>query len=62
MDHEDLEVCLRTLNVLNLQYFVCKQCGTVYASPDEPPKCDDCSGLSLREITHELYSDTYFTQ
>ena len=48
--------------MLSLRYFVCEQCGTVYASPDEPPQCDDCGGLSLREITHKFHSDTYFTQ
>ncbi len=60
MNPRYFEVCSRRLSVLSLRYFVCEQCETVYASPDEPPNCNNCGGQSLREITHDLHSDAYF--
>jgi hypothetical protein len=43
-----------------LRFFLCLDCDTVYASPDEPPACADCDGHRLREITSGVQDASYF--
>ncbi len=48
--------------MLNLRFFVCQQCETVFAEPEMPPACPCSNHDSVAEITAEVQTEPYFTQ
>lgn len=47
-------------SVLGLQFFACRRCETVYADPEEPPRCDNCGNGTFEEITPGVQAEAYF--
>jgi len=47
--------------VPGLRFFVCEECGTVYADVDVPPQCRDCRDAPFAELEPENQAFDYFT-
>ena len=48
--------------MLGLRFFVCQQCETVFAEPEEPVDCGCSSRDSIEEITADVQTEPYFTR
>jgi len=48
--------------MLGLRFFGCSRCGTVFAAPEEPVACAECSDGDIEELTDDLRADAYFTR
>jgi len=48
--------------MLGLRFFVCQQCETVFAEPEEPLDCGCSSHDSIEEITADVQTEPYFTR
>ena len=53
---------VRTEGMLGLRYYVCEACETVSSGPEALVRCARCDGESMREVTHRLGGDAYFTR
>lgn len=48
--------------MLRLRYFTCPDCGTVYATPDDPEVCDRCGAGGLEPLPSDPAAAAYFTR